>query len=69
MGRSAAERQRQHRARETNGVAVFRVAVDELAVTDWLIAERLLDRAQSDSKPVIEAALAKAIQNPGASVD
>jgi hypothetical protein len=53
---TTAARQRLHRQRERAGLAVLRVEVDEIALTEKLIEGSFLDPADADDRARIEAA-------------
>lgn len=59
--KTAAERQRAHRRRQAAGKVVLPVEVDEVAITEALIAANLLSPQDADHRRKIAAALAVVI--------
>jgi hypothetical protein len=55
-------RQRLHRARERTGKIVLRIEIDEVGLTEALIAAKMLDPRIDHDRAAVEAAVARMLE-------
>lgn len=58
---NSAAKMRLCRERQKNGLVVYKIVVPELATIETLVAIGVLDRANSDNRDAVEAALSSVI--------